>query len=377
MANFIISTGQPIGAGAYQPEIVEVYVSYEPNGAITDLTVGVTFDSVKNEFVVPVDTSIFTFNDNGVEMMGLFVNGEWVFIDHFDVSYEPNGAITDLTGGVTFKITFDIPDGVDSFTFNDDGVAMMCSLVNGEWEFIDHFDVSYEPNGAITDITSGVTFDSVKNEFVVPVDVLTFTFTDDGVAMICSLVDGEWVFIDHFDVSYEPNGAITGIMPSGVTFDSVKNEFVVPIGMITFNFTDDGVAMRGLFVNGEWVFIDHFDVSYEPNGAIINIAPSTVTFDSAKNEFVVPAGLTFFNFNDDGVAMMGLFVNGEWVFIDHFDVSYEPNGAIANITPPTVTFDSAKNEFVVPADIPSFTFDDDGVAMRGLFVNGEWVLSLQ
>ena len=136
MANYIISTGQPIGAGAYQPEIEEVYVSYEPNGAITD-----------------------------------------------------------LTNGVTFKITFDIPDGVDFFTFTDDGVAMICSLVNGEWVFIDHFDVSYEPNGAITDIVPpNVTFDSVKNEFFVPLDVLTFTFNDDGVAMRGSFVDGEWVF---------------------------------------------------------------------------------------------------------------------------------------------------------------------------------------
>ena len=194
MANFIISTGQPIGAGAYQPEIVEVYVSYEPNGAITDLTVGVTFDSVKNEFVVPVDTSSFTFNDNGVEMIGSLVNGEWEFIDHFDVSYEPNGAITDLTVGVTFKIAFDIPDGVDSFNFKDNGVAMRGSLVNGEWVFIDHFDVSYEPNGVITDLTVGVTFDSVKNEFVVPVNIPSFNFKDNGVDMRGSLVNGEWVF---------------------------------------------------------------------------------------------------------------------------------------------------------------------------------------
>ena len=138
MANFIISTGQPIGAGAYQPEIEEVYVSYEPNGAITDLTVGVTFDSVKNEFVVPVDTSIFTFKDNGVEMMGLFVDGEWVFIDHFDVSYEPNGAITDLPGGVTFdsaKNEFVVPVDTPIFTFKDNGVDMRGSLVNGEWVF--------------------------------------------------------------------------------------------------------------------------------------------------------------------------------------------------------------------------------------------------
>ena len=62
MANYIISTGQPIGAGAYQPEIVELYVSYEPNGAIKDLTVGVTFDSVKNELL----QANFTFTDNGV-----------------------------------------------------------------------------------------------------------------------------------------------------------------------------------------------------------------------------------------------------------------------------------------------------------------------
>ena len=73
MANYIISTGQPIGAGAYQPEIEEVYVSYEPNGEITDLTVG-----------------------------------------------------------VTFKIAFNIPDGVDLFTFKDNGVAMICSLVDGD-----------------------------------------------------------------------------------------------------------------------------------------------------------------------------------------------------------------------------------------------------
>ena len=254
MANFIISTGQPIGEGAYQPEIEEVYVSYEHNGAITDLTVGVTFDSVKNEFVVPVDTSIFTFNDNGVAMMGLFVDGEWVFIDHFDVSYEPNGAITDLTVGVTFKIAFDIPDGVNLFNFKDNGVEMMGSFVNGEWVFIDHFDVSYEPNGAITDLPVDVTFDSVKNEFVVPVGIPTFTFNDNGVATMGSLVNGEWVFIDHFDVSYEPNGAITDIAQPNVTFDSVKNEFVVPVNISTFNFNDDGVAMTGSFVNGEWVF---------------------------------------------------------------------------------------------------------------------------
>ncbi len=195
MKNFIISTGQPIGAGAYQPEIVEVYVSYEPNGAITDLTVGVTFNSAKNEFVVPVDLPIFAFADNGVEKIGSLVNGEWVLSDHFDVSYEPNGAITDLTVGVTFKIAFDIPDGVDSFVFKDNGVAMMGSLVNGEWVFIDHFDVSYEPNGAITDVTpQGVTFDAAKNEFFVPVDVPFFNFKDGGVAKIGSLVNGEWVF---------------------------------------------------------------------------------------------------------------------------------------------------------------------------------------
>jgi len=192
MANFIISTGQPIGAGAYQPKVE--YVSYAPNGVITDIApLAVTFDGVKNEFVVPIEISTFTFTDNGVEMIGLFVNGEWVFIDHFDVSYEPNGAITDLTVGVTSKIVFDIPDGVDSFKFKDNGVAMICNLVNDEWVFIDHFDVSYVPNGAITDLTGGVTFDGVKNEFVVPVDVPSFDFKDNGVAMRGSLVDDEWV----------------------------------------------------------------------------------------------------------------------------------------------------------------------------------------
>ena len=57
-------------------------MSYVPNGAITELTVGVTFDSVKNEFVVPVGVSIFTFKDNGVAMRGSFVNGEWVYALH-------------------------------------------------------------------------------------------------------------------------------------------------------------------------------------------------------------------------------------------------------------------------------------------------------
>ncbi len=314
MKNFIISTGQPIGAGAYQPEIVEVYVSYEPNGAITDLTVGVTFNSVKNEFVVPVDLPIFVFKDDGVAMMGLFVNGEWVFIDHFDVSYEPNGAITDLTGGVTFKIAFDIPDGVDSFVFKDNGVAKIGSLVNGEWVFIDHFDVSYVPNGAITGIDpQRVTFDAAKNEFVVPVDVFTFNFKDNGMEKIGSLVNGEWVFIDHFDVSYERNGAITDIAPPDVTFDVAKNEFFVPVGISTFIFDDNGVAMRGSLVNGEWVFIDHFDVSYEPNGAITDLTVG-VTFNSVKNEFVVPVDVFTFNFKDNGVAMRGSLVDGEWVF---------------------------------------------------------------
>ena len=80
MANFIISTGQPIGAGAYQPKIEEVNVSYEPNGAITNIVpLIVTFDSVKNEFVVPVGIPSFTFNDNGVTMTGSLVDGEWVF----------------------------------------------------------------------------------------------------------------------------------------------------------------------------------------------------------------------------------------------------------------------------------------------------------
>ena len=139
MANYIISTGQPIGKGAYQPEIEEVYVSYEPNGAITDLTVGVTFDSVKNEFVVPLGVLNFNFRDNSVAMMGLFVDGEWVFIDHFDVSYEPNGAITDIA-------------------------------------------------------PPSVTFDSVRNEFVVPVDTSIFTFKDNGVEMMGSFNNGEWVF---------------------------------------------------------------------------------------------------------------------------------------------------------------------------------------
>ena len=196
MANYIISTGQPIGEGAYQPEIEEVYAIYEPNGEITD-----------------------------------------------------------LTGGVTFKIAFNIPDGVDLFNFKDNGVATRGSLVNGEWVFVDHFDVSYEPNGAITGIApTSVTFDGAKNEFVVPVDVPSFTFNDNGVAMICSLVNGEWVFVDHFDVSYEPNGAITGIVPSDVTFDSVKNEFVVPADILSFTFKDNDVAMRGSLVDGEWVF---------------------------------------------------------------------------------------------------------------------------
>jgi len=256
MANYIISTGQPIGAGAYQPE--KVYVSYEPNGAITDLTVG-----------------------------------------------------------VTFEIVFNIPDGVDLFNFKDNGVATIGSLVNGEW-----------------------------------------------------------VFIDHFDVSYVPNGAITNIAPPTVTFDGAKKEFVVPADVPSFIFKDNGVAMRGLFVGGEWVFIDHFDVSYVPNGAITNIAPPTVTFDGAKKEFVVPADVPSFIFNDNGVAMRGLFVGGEWVFIDHFDVSYVPNGAITDLTG-GVTFDGAKKEFVVPADVPSFNFNDNGVAMRGLFVDGEWVFAIQ
>jgi hypothetical protein len=132
--------------------------------------------------------------------------------------------------------------------------------------------------------------------------------------MICSLVNGEWVFVDHFDVSYEPNGAITGIVPTDVTFDSVKNEFVVPVDVSSFNFKDNGVAMRGSLVNGEWVFVDHFDVSYEPNGAITDIVPSDVTFDGAKNEFVVPVDVSSFTFKDNGVAMRGSLVGGEWVF---------------------------------------------------------------
>jgi len=222
-----------------------------------------------------------------------------------------------------------------------------------------------------------VTFNSVKNEFVVPVDVSSFTFDDNGVDMIGSLVNGEWVFIDHFDVSYEPNGVITAIMPSSVTFDSVKNEFVVPVGVSTFDFRDNGVAMRGSLSNGEWVFIDHFDVSYEPNGTITDIVPSSVTFDSVKNEFVVPVDIPTFTFKDNGVATRGSLVNGEWVFIDHFDVSYEPNGAITDIVPSSVTFDSAKNEFVVPADVSSFTFDDNGVDMIGSLVGGEWAFALQ
>ena len=316
MANFIISTGQPIGAGAYQPKIEEV-------------------------------------------------------------SYEPNGTITDLTPGVIFKIAFGIPDGVDFFNFKDNGVETMGSLVNGEWVFIDHFDVSYVPNGVITGIMPlAVTFDSVKNEFVVPLGIISFTFDDNGVVTIGSLVNGEWVFIDHFDVSYEPNGVITDILPPSVTFDGAKNEFVVPAGIPTFTFTDNGVAMRGLFVNGEWVFVDHFDVSYEPNGAITAIAPPSVTFDSVKNEFIVPVDVPTFTFTDNGVVTRGSLVNGEWVFIDHFDVSYVPNGAITNITA-GVTFDSVKNEFIVPVNIPTFTFDDNGVAMRGSLVDGEWVFALQ
>ena len=254
MANFIISTGQPIGAGAYQPKIEEVYASYEPNGAIAGMTNGVTFDVAKNEFVVPIEISTFTFTDNGVDMIGNIVNGEWVFIDHFDVSYEPNGAITDLTVGVTFKIAFDIPDGVDSFIFKDNGVNMMGNFVNGEWVFIDHFDVGYVPNGAITDILPPiVTFDGVKKEFAVPAGVLTFIFDDNGVVMRGSFINGEWVFIDHFDVSYVPNGAITDILPPIITFDGVKKEFVVPAGLSTFNFKDNGVDMRGDFINGKWV----------------------------------------------------------------------------------------------------------------------------
>lgn len=135
MANYIISTGQPIGAGAYQPEIEDV-----------------------------------------------------------NVSYTPNGAITNLTSGVTFKIAFDIPDGVDFFTFKDNGVVTICSLVDGEWVFVDHFDVSYTPNGAITGLDNGITFDEANNKFVVPIGISTFTFNDNGVVMMCSLVDGEWVF---------------------------------------------------------------------------------------------------------------------------------------------------------------------------------------
>ena len=45
-------------------------------------------------------------------------------------------------------------------------------------------------------------------------------------------------------MSYEPNGAITDVMPPSVTFDSVKNEFVVPVGISSFTFNDNGVAMR-------------------------------------------------------------------------------------------------------------------------------------
>ena len=195
MANFIISTGQPIGAGAYQPKIEEINVSYEPNGAITGMTNGVTFDGTKNEFIVPIEISTFTFNDNGVAMMGSLVNGEWVFIDHFDASYEPNGAITDLTVGVTFKIAFDIPDGVDSFIFKDNGVVTRGNIVNGKWVFIDHFDVGYVPNGAITDIMPvGVTFNVAENEFAVPLSINNFDFKDDGVAMSGNIVGGEWVF---------------------------------------------------------------------------------------------------------------------------------------------------------------------------------------
>lgn len=43
-------------------------------------------------------------------------------------------------------------------------------------------------------------------------------------------------------------------------------------------------------------------VPYTPNGAIADIAPETVTFEIDPGVFVVPSGVLSFSFTDDGVA---------------------------------------------------------------------------
>jgi hypothetical protein len=79
--------------------------------------------------------------------------------------------------------------------------------------------------------------------------------------------------------AYVANGAITNIDPVGVSYDT--NKFVVPFGVYSFLFTDDGVDYSAVFNGTTWTVTDLTptgeNVAYDAQGAIAAINPGTVT----------------------------------------------------------------------------------------------------
>lgn len=56
---------------------IPIYVGYTPNGAISAVIEGVTFNSNTNTFAVPASLNVFTFTDGVTNMKGTLSGGVW------------------------------------------------------------------------------------------------------------------------------------------------------------------------------------------------------------------------------------------------------------------------------------------------------------
>ena len=165
------------------------------------------------------------------------------------VYYMTVNEITGITDGVIwFEDYFYIPTGVTEFSFVDDGVIHVWTWNVGtsEWDETTFTAVEYAPSpGPITEISDGVTHNGTH--FIVPTGVTAFTFEDDGVEWEATFSEGTWSFaevVPTTEVAYTAAGDITETT-EGVTYNGTH--FVIPEGVTEFDFRDDGIQKSGLY----------------------------------------------------------------------------------------------------------------------------------
>ena len=103
--------------------------------------------------------------------------------------------VTALTNGVIwFEDNFYIPTGVTEFSFTEYGMIYIWTWNVDTWDEETFTAVEYDPSpGPITEISDGVTHDGTH--FLIPTGVTSFTFEDDGVEWEATF-DVTWSFAE-------------------------------------------------------------------------------------------------------------------------------------------------------------------------------------